>query len=81
MISDSFFNYAVNYSTGTKMPVVKSKDLLKYPLKINDNLLNDFEFNNEYMDFLMTLLDENICLHEIIKTFAPLLLDKKLILQ
>ena len=81
MISDSFFNYAVNYSTGTKMPVVKSKDLLKYPLKINDTLLNDFEFNNEYMDFLMTLLDENICLHEIIKTFAPLLLDKKLILQ
>ena len=81
MISDSFFNYAVNYSTGTKMPVVKSKDLLKFPLKINDAMLNDFENKNDYMDLLMTLLDENVYLDKIIKTLAPLLLDKKLILE
>ena len=81
MISDSFFGYATNYSTGTKMPVVKSKDLLKFPLKINDKLLNDFEANNDYIDIIMTLLDENIYLDEMIKVLAPLFLDKKLILQ
>ncbi|GEM_PF-5773349 len=81
MISDSFFNYAINYSTGTKMPVVKSKDLLNYPLKINDKLLDSFEINNDYIDLLMNLLDENIYLNEAIEKFAPLFLDKKLILQ
>ena len=62
LTSDSFFNFAINNSTGTKMPVVKAKDLMNYEIIYNEDFVKEFESNNDYYQLIIQLLKENIAL-------------------
>lgn len=59
LTSDSFFSFAVNNSTGTKMPVVNDKTLLKYPFVSDIKTIEKFEKEYDYYDLIISLLNEN----------------------
>ena len=64
LTSESFFEFAVNNSTGTKMPVVKAKDLINYEFTYNKKFVEWFESQNNYLELILSLLNENIKLNE-----------------
>lgn len=64
LTSESFFDFAINNSTGTKMPVVKAKDLVNYEFTYNKSFIEWFEKQNNYFDLIISLLNENIKLNE-----------------
>ena len=64
LTSESFFEFAINNSTGTKMPVVKAKDLINYEFIYNKDFVEWFEKQNNYFELIISLLNENFKLNE-----------------
>jgi type I restriction enzyme S subunit len=46
LCSENMFNYAVNNSKGTKMPVVGSDRILDYPIAFNSDIVKKFNVLN-----------------------------------
>lgn len=62
--SDSFTNYLIRVSTGTKMPVVKSSDILNYQIPLDQSLIRKCNFTNTVNE-IITLNNENYKLTKI----------------
>ena len=56
--SDSFTNYLISVSTGTKMPVVKTSDILNYQISVDQSLLRKCNFTNTVNEIIV-LNNEN----------------------
>lgn len=56
--SDSFTNYLISVSTGTKMPVVKTSDILNYQISVDQSLLRKCNFTNAVNEIIV-LNNEN----------------------
>ena len=74
IINDFFFNYAVQISKGTKMPVVGFDDLLEYPVAYNETIVEKFN-SHDYKSIICDKIMENIKYNKMRDNFAPLLMD------
>lgn len=59
--SDSFANYLISVSTGTKMPVVKANDILKYEISFDNVLFKRCAFSTT-ADEIVKLNNQNYTL-------------------
>ena len=74
MTSNEFFNYLVNMSTGTKMPVVKANDILNFPFHWDPKIYKISKFNNYYFDMFINLNNENFYLAKLKKSLLEYLI-------
>ena len=74
MTSNEFFNYLVNMSTGTKMPVVKANDILNFPFHWDPKIYKISKFNNYYFDMFINLNNENFNLAKLKKSLLEYLI-------
>lgn len=56
--SDSFTNYLISVSTGTKMPVIKTSDILNYQISVDQSLLRKCNFTKTVNEIIV-LNNEN----------------------
>ena len=71
---DSFYDYAVNVSSGTKMPVVSSESILAYKVPYNSKVIkqfNDFAF----METIASNIQENQRLMALRDWLLPMLMN------
>jgi len=74
MTSDAFFQYTNNNSTGTKMPVVKTDQLLEYKFAYDEATFNSFCKINHSHTMIISLLNENKRLKELKEYLLPFIL-------
>lgn len=74
MTSDDYFQYAINNSTGTKMPVIKPSQLLEYKFPINKTVLSNFTRKNSSHALIVNLLKQNNELIKYKKFLLPFIL-------
>ena len=74
MCREIFFDYAMNVSQGTRMPVVKSENLLNYRIAYNSKISEKFN-NLEIKGIICNKIKENQKLAEIRDFLLPLLMN------
>lgn len=66
LLSNEFFDFAISNSTGTKMPVVKSADLLNFPVVFDKCQIDKFYSKTPVQyDLIIKLLKENYSLSKL----------------
>lgn len=66
LLSNEFFDFAISNSTGTKMPVVKSADLLNFPVVYDKCQIDKFYSKTPVQyDLIIKLLKENYSLSKL----------------
>lgn len=82
LTSNRFFNYAVFQSTGTKMPTVKSENILNFKLPYNNNVAYLFEKKiGAYWEVIMQNIVQNFKLIEIRDFLLPMLMNGQAIIS
>ena len=71
---DIFFNYAVNVSSGTKMPVVSSDSILAYQVPYNDDVVKKFS-NISLMEIITQNVQESQHLVTLRDWLLPMLMN------
>ena len=71
---DNFFNYAVNVSSGTKMPVVSSDSILDYKVPYNNKIVNRYN-KIPLISIISSLIQENQKLISLRDWLLPMLMN------
>ena len=71
---DKFFDYAVKVSTGTRMPIIKSENLLSYKIAYSENVVRLFDMPN-LKRIICKNLQENRRLAELRDWLLPMLMN------
>lgn len=75
MCRDSFFDYAVQISQGTKMPVVKSENLMNYKLAYNPQISKQFNETLQLKKIICSKAQENQKLAQLRDWLLPMLMN------
>lgn len=75
MCRDSFFDYAVQISQGTKMPVVKSENLMNYKLAYNPQISKQFNEALQLKKIICSKAQENQKLAQLRDWLLPMLMN------
>ncbi|RDU68754.1 restriction endonuclease subunit S [Helicobacter brantae] len=75
MCRNSFFNYAVQISQGTKMPVVKSENLMDYKLAYNPKISKQFNQTIQLKKIICSKAQENQKLAQLRDWLLPMLMN------
>ena len=71
---DKFFDYAVKVSTGTRMPIIKSENLLSYKIAYSENVVRLFDMPN-LKRIICKNVQENRRLAELRDWLLPMLMN------
>ncbi|WP_280124878.1 restriction endonuclease subunit S [Mycoplasmopsis bovis] len=77
---DVFFDYAVQMSYGTRMPVVNDVALLNYKIPYNEDVIKDFNKIN-ILKIMSKLINENIKLINLKNQLLPLLMNGQVTIE
>jgi hypothetical protein len=77
IFQDGFFNYAINNSKGTKMPIVAKDDLLEYPLPYNKEIVEEFNTAYDFKEKIVELIQEIQNLESLKSWLHPLLMNEQ----
>lgn len=75
MCRNSFFDYAVQISQGTKMPVVKSENLMDYKLAYNPKISKQFNQTIQLKKIICSKAQENQKLAQLRDWLLPMLMN------
>jgi len=78
MVQDSFFDYALQVATGTKMPVVSSDNLLNYKVPFNKKIVKKFQDSFNLVGITCNCVMQNQELNRLKEKLLPLLINGQL---
>ena len=78
MVQDSFFDYALQVATGTKMPVVSSDNLLNYKVPFNKEIVKKFQDSFNLVGITCNCVMQNQELNKLKEKLLPLLINGQL---
>ena len=78
MVQNSFFDYALQVATGTKMPVVSSDNLLNYKVPFNKETVKKFQDSFNLVGITCNCVMQNQELNKLKEKLLPLLINGQL---
>lgn len=79
--SNSLFNYAIQNSKGSRMPVIGIDDLLDYKIALNKNIMYKFEKSISFKEIIANIIMENQELTSLRDFLLPLLMNGQAVIK
>lgn len=79
--SNSLFNYAIQNSKGSRMPVIGIDDLLDYKIALNKNIMYKFEKSISFKEIIANIIMENQELILLRDFLLPLLMNGQAVIK
>lgn len=79
--SNSLFNYAIQNSKGSRMPVIGIDDLLNYKIAFNKNIIYKFENSISFKEIIANTIMENQELISLRDFLLPLLMNGQAVIK